>query len=217
MDVVADSAGSFSVHFYDVQDIDLRVQFTLTATGQTSGSVAVTQFTDGTISNASIVMRDGATCTAPQGSVPAGTAICAYSAFTLSGSGGTPAQMLAELLLPVAKTSNAEAAFAVVNQGIQVMGGYGYTNDYPLERMARDIRVASIYEGTSGIQALDLQKRKIIGDQGKNARVGGIINTSRGPRHQKATKRPHDRIQPGGCTPNERSQGKQFGTSIVII
>jgi alkylation response protein AidB-like acyl-CoA dehydrogenase len=75
-------------------------------------------------------------------------------------------QALAELILPIAKTCNAEAAFTVVNQGIQVMGGYGYTNDYPLERMARDIRVAAIYEGTSGIQALDLQKRKIIADQG---------------------------------------------------
>lgn len=75
-------------------------------------------------------------------------------------------QALAEMLLPIAKTWNAETAFAVVNQGIQVMGGYGYTNDYPLERMARDIRVSAIYEGTSGIQAMDFQKRKIVGDQG---------------------------------------------------
>jgi hypothetical protein len=47
MDVVADSAGGFSVHFYDVQPHDLGVTFTLTATGQTSGSVAVATFTDG--------------------------------------------------------------------------------------------------------------------------------------------------------------------------
>ena len=47
MDVVADSAGGFSVHFYDVQPHDLGVMFTLTATGQTSGSVAVATFTDG--------------------------------------------------------------------------------------------------------------------------------------------------------------------------
>jgi alkylation response protein AidB-like acyl-CoA dehydrogenase len=74
-------------------------------------------------------------------------------------------QTLAELMLPVAKTYNAETAFTVANLGIQVMGGYGYTSDYPLERMARDIRVAAIYEGTSGIQALDFVKRKVVADQ----------------------------------------------------
>ena len=71
---------------------------------------------------------------------------------------------LGELLLPIAKTINAETAFNVASQGIQVLGGYGYTNDYPLERLARDIRVASIYEGTSGIQALDFLKRKVLAD-----------------------------------------------------
>jgi alkylation response protein AidB-like acyl-CoA dehydrogenase len=74
---------------------------------------------------------------------------------------------LGELLLPVAKTRNAESAFHVANLGIQVLGGYGYTNDYPLERMARDIRVAAIYEGTSGIQSLDFLKRKVMADKGQ--------------------------------------------------
>lgn len=70
----------------------------------------------------------------------------------------------AELLLPVAKTLSAEWGFEVASQGVQVLGGYGYTNDFPLERMTRDIRVAAIYEGTSGIQALDFVKRKLLGD-----------------------------------------------------
>ncbi|HEY0962354.1 MAG TPA: acyl-CoA dehydrogenase family protein [Pseudomonadales bacterium] len=74
-------------------------------------------------------------------------------------------QALGELLLPIAKTLNAETAFNVASQGIQVLGGYGYTNDYPLERLARDIRVAAIYEGTSGIQALDFLKRKVLADK----------------------------------------------------
>jgi len=73
---------------------------------------------------------------------------------------------LAELLLPIAKTLGAETAFDIASQGIQVLGGYGYTNDYPLERLARDIRVASIYEGTSGIQALDFLKRKVLSNEG---------------------------------------------------
>jgi 3-(methylthio)propanoyl-CoA dehydrogenase len=74
---------------------------------------------------------------------------------------------LGELLLPIAKTVGSETAFQVANQGIQVLGGYGYTNDYPIERMVRDIRVSSIYEGTSGIQALDFLKRKVLGDEGR--------------------------------------------------
>lgn len=75
-------------------------------------------------------------------------------------------QALAELLLPLAKTLGAEAGFEVASQGIQVLGGYGYTADYPLERIARDIRVAAIYEGTSGIQALDFLLRKVCRDEG---------------------------------------------------
>ncbi len=74
---------------------------------------------------------------------------------------------LGELLLPLAKTLGAESAFQIASQGIQVLGGYGYTSDYPIERMARDIRVASIYEGTSGIQALDFVRRKVVGDLGE--------------------------------------------------
>jgi len=81
------------------------------------------------------------------------------------GTGEARWQRIAELLLPIAKTSCAERAFETANQGIQVLGGYGYTNEYPLERLARDIRVASIYEGTSGIQALDLLKRKLLADE----------------------------------------------------
>jgi alkylation response protein AidB-like acyl-CoA dehydrogenase len=84
----------------------------------------------------------------------------------LEGDAAQQWRMLGELLLPIAKTLNAETAFKVANLGIQVLGGYGYTNDYPLERLARDIRVAAIYEGTSGIQALDFLKRKVLADKG---------------------------------------------------
>jgi 3-(methylthio)propanoyl-CoA dehydrogenase len=89
-------------------------------------------------------------------------------------SDGTDAEnylRLGELLLPLAKTVGAESAFDIASQGIQVLGGYGYTNDYPLERMARDIRVASIYEGTSGIQALDFVKRKVLADDGATLKI----------------------------------------------
>jgi len=95
------------------------------------------------------------------------TAACLDRAEALQGEEAAHWQSLGELLLPIAKTLNAENAFSVASQGIQVLGGYGYTNDYPLERLARDIRVASIYEGTSGIQALDFLKRKVLADKGR--------------------------------------------------
>ena len=92
-DIQADGTGAFSVDFYVVQESDLGVTFTLTATGAVSGSVAVATFTDGTISGGAIDMRDGATCTSLQASVPSGTPICAHSSFTVSGTGNTDAQI----------------------------------------------------------------------------------------------------------------------------
>ena len=48
-----------------------------------------------------------------------------------------------------------------VQQGMQVLGGYGYTEDFILEQLSRDVRIMSIYEGTTGIQALALLGRQI--------------------------------------------------------
>jgi hypothetical protein len=50
----------------------------------------------------------------------------------------------------------------VVRTGIQVLGGVGYTKDFPLEQLFRDARIAPIYEGTTDIQALDLVGRKML-------------------------------------------------------
>jgi hypothetical protein len=44
---------------------------------------------------------------------------------------------------------------------MQVYGGYGYTRDYPIEQLLRDCKITSIYEGTNGIQAMDLLGRKL--------------------------------------------------------
>jgi alkylation response protein AidB-like acyl-CoA dehydrogenase len=68
---------------------------------------------------------------------------------------------LLELLTPVAKTYGAEAGTISVNQGIQVLGGYGYTEDFELEQLARDVRIMSLYEGTTGIQAQAVLGRQI--------------------------------------------------------
>jgi len=68
---------------------------------------------------------------------------------------------LIELLTPIAKGYVSTKAFEICNLGVQIHGGYGYTRDYPAEQLLRDCRVTMIYEGTNGIQAIDLLKRKL--------------------------------------------------------
>jgi alkylation response protein AidB-like acyl-CoA dehydrogenase len=70
-------------------------------------------------------------------------------------------QDLVDLLTPVLKTYNAVYGFKVCVTAMQVFGGYGYTQEYPVEQLARDCKIASIYEGTDGIQAMDLLGRKL--------------------------------------------------------
>jgi alkylation response protein AidB-like acyl-CoA dehydrogenase len=70
-------------------------------------------------------------------------------------------QGLTDLLTPLVKAYCAQRGFDVCIQAIQVYGGYGYTKEYPVEQLARDCKIASIYEGTDGIQAMDLLGRKI--------------------------------------------------------
>ena len=83
----------------------------------------------------------------------------------------THARYLAEFLLPVCKTCAAEAGFEVASLAIQVMGGHGYISESGVEQYVRDSRVLSIYEGTSGIQALDLVKRKLLKDDGARYQI----------------------------------------------
>jgi alkylation response protein AidB-like acyl-CoA dehydrogenase len=66
-----------------------------------------------------------------------------------------------ELLTPLIKSYSSDTAFRVAETAIQVMGGMGYTQDYPVEQHCRDAKIFSIYEGTNGIQALDLVARKL--------------------------------------------------------
>ena len=68
---------------------------------------------------------------------------------------------LIELLTPVVKAYCSDRGFDVCVQAIQIYGGYGYTREYPVEQLARDAKIASIYEGTNGIQAMDLLGRKL--------------------------------------------------------
>jgi hypothetical protein len=71
-----------------------------------------------------------------------------------------------DLLLPLVKGYSSEKAYELLSMALQVFGGSGYTQDYPMEQYLRDARIDTIYEGTTGIQALDLFFRKIVRDQG---------------------------------------------------
>ncbi|MBF0203418.1 MAG: acyl-CoA dehydrogenase [Desulfamplus sp.] len=75
---------------------------------------------------------------------------------------------LIELLTPVLKAYCTDRSFDVCVQGMQVYGGYGYIQDYPQERLLRDCKITSIYEGTNGIQAMDLLGRKLGMNKGKH-------------------------------------------------
>jgi hypothetical protein len=70
----------------------------------------------------------------------------------------------AAFLTPVAKAYGSDLSFRVTEAAMQVYGGYGYMKDYPIEQFLRDEKVHSLFEGTNGIQALDLAGRKLLKD-----------------------------------------------------
>ena len=76
------------------------------------------------------------------------------------------AHLLLEVLTPIAKSWPSEWCLEANSLAIQVLGGYGYTRDFPVEQYWRDNRLNMIHEGTHGIQALDLLGRKVVMDSG---------------------------------------------------
>jgi alkylation response protein AidB-like acyl-CoA dehydrogenase len=76
-------------------------------------------------------------------------------------------QGIIDLLIPLAKGYVSDRAFDVCNLGVQIYGGYGYIKEYPMEQLLRDCRITPIYEGTNGIQAMDLLGRKLGLNKGK--------------------------------------------------
>lgn len=87
---------------------------------------------------------------------------------------GTPEQQkLADsrvaLMTPVAKAFLTDRAFEACVEAQQVFGGHGYIREWGMEQFVRDVRIAQIYEGTNGIQALDLMERKIVREGGRSA------------------------------------------------
>jgi alkylation response protein AidB-like acyl-CoA dehydrogenase len=91
-----------------------------------------------------------------------------YTSFCVDMEQGAPSEAdrekykgILEVLTPLCKAYCSDMAFRVTELAIQTYGGYGYCREYPVEQIMRDIKIASIYEGTNGIQALDLVGRKL--------------------------------------------------------
>lgn len=102
----------------------------------------------------------------------AGRALSGYVAIQLDTAHFHPDQQqrdradkLVALLTPVAKTAFTDKGFDVCVLGQQVLGGHGYVREWGLEQNVRDARIAQIYEGANGIQALDLIGRKVVNDR----------------------------------------------------
>ena len=75
------------------------------------------------------------------------------------------------MIIPVVKTYPSEARSYSVNNGLQVLGGYGFCSDFILQQYYRDIRISAIYEGTTGIQSQDLLGRKITMNNGDGLKL----------------------------------------------
>ena len=74
---------------------------------------------------------------------------------------------LNDLLLPIVKGYGSEKSYELLATSLQIFGGSGFTQDYPIEQYIRDAKIDTLYEGTTTIQGMDLFFRKIVRDQGQ--------------------------------------------------
>ena len=95
----------------------------------------------------------------------------------LAMQGDAGAAALAAWLLPIVKTTGGEVAFDTAGAAIQVLGGAGYTSEWPAEQALRDARVLTIFEGATGIQALDLTHRRLLADDSSYRAFLGVAET----------------------------------------
>lgn len=106
-------------------------------------------------------------------------ALATYTAYIqdqveiLGGHGNADAKKLDlrnDLLLPLVKGYGSHRGYALLGEALQVFGGAGYVQDYPMEQYIRDQKIDTLYEGTTHIQAQDLIFRKIVKDGGSTLR-----------------------------------------------
>lgn len=103
--------------------------------------------------------------------IMAGRALTYSAALALdqANAGGEDAQARVDLLTPLVKAWCTDMACEVTSTGIQVFGGMGFIEETGAAQFYRDARILPIYEGTNGIQALDLMFRKVLRDEGRAA------------------------------------------------
>jgi alkylation response protein AidB-like acyl-CoA dehydrogenase len=85
----------------------------------------------------------------------------------VSGADPSMAHRVDDLLLPLVKGVGSERAYELLTESLQLFGGSGFLQDYPIEQYIRDAKIDSLYEGTTAIQSLDLFFRKIVRDRGE--------------------------------------------------
>lgn len=92
-----------------------------------------------------------------------------YTAMQLDSAlaGDQRADGLVALLTPICKGFFTERGSEITDLGVQCLGGHGYIREHGMEQLSRDVRITRIYEGTNGIQAIDLMRRKVIGSDRK--------------------------------------------------
>ena len=103
------------------------------------------------------------------------------------------AEAMLAVLTPIAKGFLSETSLEATNYGIQVLGGHGFIKEWGMEQEVRDARISQLYEGTTGIQGLDLLGRKILGTRGKVMKpllkqVEAFLKKNRRHRHTKELK-----------------------------
>ncbi|MDP9102092.1 MAG: acyl-CoA dehydrogenase [Actinomycetota bacterium] len=89
---------------------------------------------------------------------------------------------LNDLLLPIVKGYGSEKSYELLATSLQIFGGSGFTQDYPIEQYIRDAKIDTLYEGTTSIQGMDLFFRKIVRDKGQalTKLLGDIQEFSKG-------------------------------------
>ena len=122
---------------------------------------------------------------------------------------------LGDLLLPLVKGYSSEKAYQLLAQSLQVFGGSGFTRDYPIEQYIRDAKIDTVYEGTTGIQALDLLFRKIAKDRGETLMrlAGQITETVKGGGDSDAL--PAERALLGGALEDLQAQLGVMGGHLM--
>ncbi|MER7764726.1 acyl-CoA dehydrogenase [Streptomyces sp. NPDC097619] len=88
-----------------------------------------------------------------------------------AGEDASAAIGLNDLLLPIVKGYGSEKSYALLSESLQIFGGSGYLQEYPIEQYIRDAKIDTLYEGTTAIQGQDFFFRKIVRDQGASLNV----------------------------------------------